>query len=358
MLNEQPELFPVAGNEKNILASPTERFSVKRYLKSTGFFNFHSWSPDYTTPEFTFSLYGENVLGTFSNTIFYRYNENEQSHGIGWNTSYGGWYPRINAGVEYTYNRYVRSVNSTFDQLEARIGYNIPLNLTQGKLYKSLNFGSNFVVNRTIPTGPIKDSFRVNTFNYLHHYLQFSQQLPRAVQHIFPRFGWSNVTQYRHRLDEKNYQFITTAQVALPSFGNHSIVLSGSFQEVDTNSFVYSNRFALSRGYFDYYNTRMWRASGNYHFPIAYPDKGFASILYVQRVRGNAFYDYSKVYSKDKLRTLDLKSTGMELFFDTKWWNMLPISFGIRYSYLIDHKKVGWEPHQFEFVLPVDLIPD
>jgi hypothetical protein len=78
----------------------------------------------------------------------------------------------------------------------------------------------------------------------------------------------------------------------------------------------------------------------------------------VQRVRGNAFYDYSKVYSKDKLRTLDLKSTGMELFFDTKWWNMLPISFGIRYSYLIDHKKVGWEPHQFEFVLPVDLIPD
>ena len=357
-LNEKPVLYPVAGNEKNILVAPNKRFSEKRYSKGTGLFNFHSWSPDYTTPEFTFSLYGDNILGTFSNTIFYRYNENEQSHGAGWNTSYGGWFPMINAGVEYTYNRYVRSVNSTFDQFEARVGYNIPLNFTKDKTFKSLNFGSNFVFNRTIPTGPFKDSFRVSTFNYLHHFISFSQQLPRAVQHIYPRFGWATVTQYRHRLDQKNFQFINTTQVSLPSFGNHSILLGGSFQQTDTNSYVFSNRFAGARGYFDYYNSRMWRVSGNYHFPIAYPDKGFANILYVQRLRGNLFYDFSRLYSNDRSRSVDLRSTGAEVFFDTKWWNALPLSVGIRYSYLLDGDKVNWSRHQFELVLPLDLIPD
>lgn len=264
----------------------------------------------------------------------------------------------INAGVEYTYNRFVRSVNSTFDQFEARLGYNIPLNLTQGKTYKSLNLGSNFVLNRTTPTGPLKDSFAIGTFNYLHHFLILSQQLPKAVQHIYPKFGWATATQYRHRLGESNFQFINTTQVSLPSFGNHSILLSGSFQETDTNSYVFSNRFAGARGYFDYYNSRMWRVSGNYHFPIAYPDQGFANILYVQRLRGNLFYDYSRLYSDNKQRSVDLRSTGAEIFFDTRWWNALPVSFGIRYSYLIDAASVNSGKHQFELVLPVDLIPD
>jgi len=357
-INEQSQLYPVAGKERNILATPTERFAEKRYAKSTGLFNFHSWSPDYTTPEFTLSLYGDNILSTFSSNIFYRYNENERSHAVGFNTAYGGWTPIINAGVEYTYNRYIDFVNSTFDQFEARLGYNIPLNFTQNKTYKFLNFGSNFVLNRTIPTGPFKDSFQLNTTGYLHHFVSWSHQLPRAVQQIFPKFGVGTTTAYRHRLDDKGYQFLHNTQFALPSFGNHSLVLGGSFQEVDTSNIIFSNRFALSRGYPDYYFSRMWRLSGNYHFPIAYPDFGFANILYIQRMRGNLFYDHSKVFSRNKQNTRDLRSVGAELFFDTQWWNSFPISFGIRYSNLLDHQFTGLSRHQFEFVLPLDLIPD
>ncbi len=33
----------------------------------------------------------------------------------------------------------------------------------------------------------------------------------------------------------------------------------------------------------------------NYHLPIMYPDFGFADIFYLLRVRGNAFYDYSRI---------------------------------------------------------------
>jgi hypothetical protein len=49
---------------------------------------------------------------------------------------------------------------------------------------------------------------------------------------------------------------------------------------------------------------------------------------------------------------------GTELFFDTKWWNQLPITIGVRYSYLLDARFAGANRHVFEFAVPIDLIPD
>jgi hypothetical protein len=50
------------------------------------------------------------------------------------------------------------------------------------------------------------------------------------------------------------------------------------------------------------------------------------------------------------------RSYGTEVFFDTKWWNQLPVSFGIRYSRLIDPDFEGRGPNQWEFILPLNLL--
>jgi hypothetical protein len=149
----------------------------------------------------------------------------------------------------------------------------------------------------------------------------------------------------------------------LPSFRNHSIVLTAAFQSVDTMATSFANRFANSRGYEDYYFRRMWKLSGNYHFPIAYPDFGIASIVYLQRLRGNIFFDYTRIFAgyfkNPPFYVTDLRSIGGELFFDTRWWNQLPVSFGVRVSHLLDNgfntadrKGNTW----VEFILPVGLI--
>ena len=102
----------------------------------------------------------------------------------------------------------------------------------------------------------------------------------------------------------------------------------------------------------------MWRLSANYHFPIIYPDWGFADILYIQRIRGNGFYDFTKVYSRNKLQTADLRSVGAEIYFDTKWWNQYPLTFGFRISRLLDYDlSTGIKGTVFEFILPVTIIP-
>jgi hypothetical protein len=106
----------------------------------------------------------------------------------------------------------------------------------------------------------------------------------------------------------------------------------------------------------------MWKAAVNYHLPLFYPDLGLANIVYFLRVRANLFYDYSTVKSLRTGISQPLRSAGTEIFFDTRWWNQQPVSFGIRYSRLFDASFFNsanstLNPNQWEFVLPINLIP-
>jgi hypothetical protein len=366
------ETFPVAQEKElpEILLKevPDRNYNSSRYNQGAHLFYLHSWRPYYADPEFSYSLYSDNILNNFSNEFYYLYNLNETSHSVGWAGAYGALFPIINTGVEYTLDRTVETINSIYteDRFEARIGYSIPLNFTKGRTFKFLDFGSDFVLSHRMPTGIFKDSLEATSKTYLRHFISWSQFLPRAVQHIYPKFGYAFSANLRHWLSNDysfmgNAQWLLNGQIFLPSINNHSIVLTGSYQKVDTNSYTFSNRFALSRGYEDYYFQKMWRLSANYHFPIVYPDWGFANLIYFSRLRGNFFYDYSTVYtggfSKDELTPYMLRSTGAELYFDTKWWNAYPLTFGIRYSYLIDADLVGAGRSLFEILVPI-VIPE
>jgi hypothetical protein len=355
--------FPVAGSDSvQSLLAPTETaFPVSRYKGSTGLINVHSWRPYYEDPEFTFSVFSDNVLNTFSNELFYRYNHNESAHSVGFNTAYGGLFTVLSAGVEHTFTRTVRTPTRDYElsATDVRFGYSVPLNFTYGKTYKYLRFGSDIVFNWTRPIGATKDVLLPFSSYYLSHTIAWTQQLPRAHQQIFSHLGYSLLGNLRHRIDEKGYLALGSGTLYLPGAARtHSLVLQGSIQQVDTGNVVFANRFANSRGYDDVFYSRMWRLSANYHLPLLYPEIGAANIVYWSRLRANAFYDLTRVYSRNKQNTADLRTVGGELFFDTQWWNQYPVTLGIRYSYLLDADFVGaGSPHVWEIVLPISLLP-
>ena len=361
-LQETMSPFPVAGRYPDILQTATRNFSVTPYKKGTGIINVHSYSPDYEDPNFTFRVLSDNILNTLSSEVYYRYNKNEQSHTGGFTASYGGLFPILNAGVDYTANRHIKTLSRQliYNQMEAKGGYSIPLNFTYGKTYKFLNFGSNIVWNRLMPQGNYKDSAATREVTYLHHFISWRQQLPKAVQQIYPKLGYAVSLEHRQQIQKKGYQFLGNAAVYLPSFlKNHSLVLKGSLQQTDTANVVFANRFPNASGYRDYYLSKMWQGAAHYHFPIAYPDWGFGNILYFLRIRSDLFYNYTQVYSKDRAKTRQLRSTGMELLFDTKWWNQLEIPIGIRYSWLLDKELTGpTKKGHWELVIPINLIPN
>ncbi|RYY59681.1 MAG: hypothetical protein EOO05_12490 [Chitinophagaceae bacterium] len=347
---------------------PLQRqFTAARYPKSTRLFNFHSWRPYYEDPEFSFSLYGENVLNTLQTQIYYLYNENDRTNAVGFNAVYGGLFPQVSAGTQYTFGRQTligqpgNQNQLTWNQLDTRVGVSLPLAWTRGQMYRNLNLGTDYVYRKDFYRGIFKDSFSVTGFSYLQHYISYGQQVETATKHIYPRLGYNIAANYQHVLGNlKSWQFLGTGTLYLPGFfPTHSLVVRGSFQETDTLRAVFGNNMAYSRGYNAAYFSRMWRLSGNYHFPLLYPDWGFANILYLQRVRANAFYDLTRVYSRNKTTTADQRSVGGEIFVDTKWWNQYELTFGFRVSHLLDQDfytgRTG--TNVFEFIVPVSIIP-
>ncbi|MBL0335205.1 MAG: hypothetical protein IPP73_07785 [Chitinophagaceae bacterium] len=359
--------FPVshASVYNNLLCEklPVRQFASTRYKKSTRLLNFHSWRPYYSDPVFTFSVYGENVLNTMQTELYYSYNQNEKLSSVGFTTVFGGLFPYLQAGSELSFNRdaAVGNKTRTWNQLDSRIGFSIPISYAKGKTYRQFSAGSFYVLRNEFNKGYYGDSAGNTSFSYLQHFISGSRQIEMAAQHIYPRLGISYSLNHRHAITRfTGYQFIGSAAVFLPGImPAHSIVLTGSFQQRDTLSQIsFSDRFAYSRGYTGRYFSRMWRMSANYHFPLLYPDWGFANLLYIQRIRLNAFYDFTKVYSKDKLTTRDQRSAGIEFYADTKWWNQYPLTFGFRISRLLDTDQFdGFKGTIFEFILPVSIIP-
>ncbi|MBC7946561.1 MAG: hypothetical protein H7Y42_01685 [Chitinophagaceae bacterium] len=347
----------------DILAiTPDRQFPVSKYSKATGLINFHSWRPYYEDPEFSFSLYGQNILNTTETELYYLYNQNENTHAAGFNFTYGGWFPYLSIGSQYTFNyrRLIGSRLKEWDQVDTRVGLSIPLNWISGKMFNQLNMASSYVFRNDINKGVNEDLFRTINFSYLAHSIFWSQQVQRAVQHIYPRLGYNVSLNYRHAITKlTSWQPLVTGNIYLPgALRSHSIQLSGAYQETDTLNVLFANRFPYSRGYNEAYFARMWKLSANYHFPIIYPDFGVANIVFLQRVRGNVFYDFTKTYTITKQPYVDQRSVGAELFLDTRWWNQHPLTFGFRVSRLLDDDAVTLARGTvFEFILPVSIIP-
>lgn len=346
---------------------PLRNFPVKKYSKGTRLLNFHSWRPYYEDPEFSFSLYGENILNTLQTDIYYLYNENEKTHAAGFNAVYGQLFPYLSIGSRYTFGRRALAANNRvkqWDQTDTRLGINIPLSWNSGQTFNQFNAGTNYFYRKDFNKGFYKDSFTTLSFSYLHYYLRWGQQVEMAAQHIFPKWGYDLSFDYRHIITNyKSWQLLGRASVYLPGvFPSHSTVLTAAFQQTDTLNGAFVSGFPYSRGYnalFFPTVSKMWRLSGNYHLPLWYPDWGFANIFYLQRIRGNAFYDITKVYSLDKGATADQRTIGTEVYFDTKWWNQHPLTFGIRWNYLLDTDFYTGQKNVsvFEFILPVSIIP-
>jgi len=336
---------------------------ITDYKKTEGLFRIHSWRPFYAQPEWSFTLYGQNLLNTMVSSYEYLYNENEGSHRMGVNLAYGGLYPWITGGANYTVDRTYKDSSRLirWNEWTGNVGLRLPLNFTTGKLYKQLDLSSR--IHGVSLAYDSKNTISLNDrfISYLQHQLSWSMQTQQAVQHIYPKFAF--VTRMQSRMAIGNTQanqLFWGSQLYLPGAGrNHSLVLGFNYQRRDTlRQYSFSNGFAMARGYDATDYPRMWRTSFNYHMPLIYPDFGLGNIVYFLRARSNFFYDDMHLKSLRTGKVINLRSVGTEIYFDTKWWNQQSVTFGLRYSRLLDTRLFvnPPNPNRWEFIMPIDLI--
>jgi hypothetical protein len=120
-----------------------------------------------------------------------------------------------------------------------------------------------------------------------------------------------------------------------------------SFQGVETDTYVFSNRIAKPRGHSYPSNEKFTTISFNYALPLWYPDIALGPVLNIQRIKANFFYDYGKgegntyFYKPNSPRYYILntdatyQSVGVETTFDFNVLRFLPkFEMGFRSTYL------------------------
>lgn len=338
---------------------------VSKYHKSYHLFNFHSLIPDFNDPNYTFSLAGENVLNTFQSNLSFTYNRDEGYKELGYDAIYGALFPYFSGGADYVFDRrsYYRGQNIYWNETNVHGGFELPFNLSNGKSFTYLNIGSDLYYSSTAFQQNPEYRFNNYSYTYLNNYINFSNSIQQPKQNIYPHLAQSISLNYKNAISGITAtQFLADGYFYFPGIlPNHSLYFNLAHQQKgNSNSVIdFSNDFPFSRGYTAENLYDMNLAGVNYSFPIVYPDGGFANFLYFQRIRGNAFYDYTHVkdfYSNGAPFRADFRSTGLEVFFDTQWFNQESISFGIRYSRLLDPDIFGGTGrNRIELVLPVSI---
>ncbi|HVI47385.1 MAG TPA: hypothetical protein VM802_21075 [Chitinophaga sp.] len=354
----QPQ-FEEGGNILNTV--PHDSLPARKYPLFSHPFNFHSWVPSFNDPDYSISLIGENVLNTTTTSIGYTYNNNESSSDIGASFTFGGWFPYLSTGLNYVANRNARASNGSWvywNELKWRLGFTIPLNLSSGLYSRSISLGSNYNFLHRYPNGNFK--FKINDLQYLSNTFIFSNQRIKARQNIYTHFGQYLAVQYNTSVTSTvANQIYTRLDQYLPGlWPNHSLVLQAAFQQRDQEfNYSYTDNFVYARGYSKPFYTRIYKLGANYHFPLFYPDWGFAQLLYFNRVRANLFYDYSMGhYANPQAVDTRYTSAGTELYLDTKIGNTIPFSFGVRYSHLFDRDPGGNSDNRIEFIVPLQQL--
>ena len=256
---------------------------------------------------------------------------------------------------------YFKGENIYFNDYQAYGGLRVPFNLGSGTHSTNLTVGSDLFYNSTKFQDAFRSRFKDQAYGYLSNSLTFSNSIQQPVQNIYPHLAQNITIKFKQGvINQSSYQFLATGNFYFPGlFTNHNLVFGLAHQQQSSGSVInFSNDFPFSRGYTVYNLNKMDKIAANYHFPIAYPDAGFGNLIYLLRLRGNLYFDYTRAhdfYSNGAPFAGDFRSTGGELFFDTQLFNELPFSIGLRYTHLLDTDLGGRGSNRFEVVLPLTL---
>lgn len=385
---------------------PNTTFSSSRYSKISGLFNPYSWGA-YFNSSFTRADIGISSQDVLSTTVIkagYLFDINERTGAWHAGVSYQGWYPIID--VDFTYatrsvdegngSFYVVDTNTddttrvskdiTFKWTEQTVqaGLRLPLVTTRSKYYSSVSLSNYFgYTHVTDFKNSINDSRFIPLYivdgqsagargypffeytgngNLMFNHVGISayRLLKQSRRDIYSKWGQAISIDYFNTPyggDYKGALFSAYATLYFPGlFKHHSFWGYGAYQKTDVdvalNDYIFRNNVPVPRGHSVYHFENFYSFSANYTMPLWYPDISIGSLLYVQRFRANAFFDYG--YGDKVLYYNVTKQTyasvGGELRMDFNAMRFLPqLNVGVRYAY-------GLKPSVTKFEILIGLV--
>ncbi len=324
--------------------------SEKKYRSGL---KFHSWGIYPLLTLLDINVMADNYLKTMSLQAGYLYNINENTHGGYLSFSYAKYFPVFSLAALYMQNNrtYQFSDGSSeylaWNEFSMNAGLSFPLNFSRGIYYRRLNLGlgANF---KYIDNKPIRslDETGSGTFTPLYISAKFSNTRRYAYRDIAPKYGQILALDYTQIFDYDDYDgFLFSARSAFyfPGiFHNNSIKLSAGFErQVEFNAdnyqslYYFSSKMSMPRGYDAQTLDWVYKLTGDYKFPLLYPDLSVGPLVYIKRITAGVFYDYAKGYLGQS--SAEYNSMGGSLSFRVNIFRIrYPIEIGVQYARLIE----------------------
>ncbi|MDH5604007.1 MAG: hypothetical protein OEY51_08705, partial [Cyclobacteriaceae bacterium] len=377
------EIYQGEGKTEFLSTVQKDSFEIKKYNRLSGIFNPHSWGPFLSSSltEAQAGIFSQDVLSTTAMYAGYSFDVFELTGQFNTSLSYQGLYPIFD--VEYFMgNRQAeRAVNSTetinfsWKEHGVNVSTRIPLLLTRSRFLRNLEIKN---------TSGVKEVYQfenslggtsrrgIDFFErdiqdngelvYTTFRISGANALKKNYRDIKPRWGQFFNAEYTTTVNRQfeGEQLSVNTWMYFPGLFKHqSLWTYWAFQHKaiinDKDNYYFRNRIQYPRGnprltFENYYSMGV-----NYTMPLLYPDLRVGSLLYVQRVRADLFFDYG--YGNTSLQNpfyfdqWEYMSTGLELRFDFNVMRFFPkVEMGVRYNY-------GFTAgHSFELIFPsIDL---
>lgn len=336
-------------NQIPTLTAPDTLLAQKPYRKNLNLFHVHSWMPLSFNPfqiveenkvemNFGATFMSQNLLSNTMATFSYGYS-GEVGHMARTRINYEGLAPKFEVAAEYSQaNRLMygfqdqtsvpSSLLKSHFQLEAS-AY-LPMYLSSGAHLRVLTPRLELLYFNALLYDPVRD--RANTgLSRLVWELNYVEQTRLAHRDFLPRWGYAFkvsgvLAPFRGDFGSVYSLF---GRLYLPGVAaHHSLMLRGNlqYQSQGTYQFYYKELFPRGAQY-TWAASRYGAFSVDYQLPLCYPDWGINSIVYFNRIRLKAYFDYARYQGMPSAKTgkapmYSLHSYGGEIFFDMRLLRM------------------------------------
>ncbi|MFH0759413.1 MAG: hypothetical protein V2B15_19155 [Bacteroidota bacterium] len=295
----------------------TASYPITKYSKIAHLFNVHSWLPlyvDYLNPELApdpehipvslgVSLISQNHLSTAVSQLGYEYRNGYHMFHSG--IKLKGRYPVMNLYLDYGGEPDILLLNQEADTAMAMprdLGFvaqtYVPIRLNTGKYISFIQPGIEYNYRRDLQYIEEDGVYRQGV-HYLYYRFYASTYLRKGQRDILPRAGIStNLVYYHAPFDHRVYGAASNVGFTayLPGILKHQTIRFSVQNQrqypLDMSRPAFINFIALPRGLYSIFGEVLTRYSGDYVFPLLYPDLEISSLVYFKRIRGAVWADY------------------------------------------------------------------
>ncbi len=343
----------------DLALSGKSNYPVSKYSQVRQSLNLHSWFILAPPLSSSVSLQGisRDVMNKFSLTAGASYDLNEQETEGFVSAAWSHYYPVFDLRAGYGGRNQdvtvggVKRENDHWEEGTFEGGMQIPWKLLSGRFIHNFNFrGFGKVIKvtnkRTIDPSEVSDGALFSPGAQA----QYSWTSRLANRDLNPDWGVALFAHFEEGRDisgrEMNGSLLSgDGRVFLPGIlKHHSFFHQLGYERQRDENYQYSSYLIKPRGTKNIFFQESQKFSGNYMFPLFYPDAHLSRYVYLKRLSMNLFYD--ELNARYQNAGYHAASTGWEVLFDTHIVRLfIPISFGIRGSYVLhgDEKKNNYE---------------